>query len=101
LIQEVTMADSLRIRDPRLENAIKARSAYPTLDTIAGKTLVILNNEWTSMNEIVAYLSNALKERYGLAKVLSFPVPTGVAADEAVIREAARAGDFALVGLAN
>ena len=95
------MTDSIRIRDPRLENAITSRSSYPTLNTIAGKTMVVLNNEWTCMNEIVDYLATALKERYGLAKVLNFPVPTGVAADEAVIREAARDGDFALVGLAN
>jgi hypothetical protein len=89
------------MRDPRLENVVTARGSYPTLEGIAGKTMVILNNEWTSMNEIVDYLTKALKARYGLAKVVSFRVPTGLAADDSVIREAARVGDFALVGLAN
>jgi hypothetical protein len=95
------MNPTIRIRDPRLENVIAVRNTYPTLDTIAGKTMVILNNEWTCMNEIGDYLGKALQERYGVARVINIPVPTGVAADEAVIAQAARVADFAAVGLAN
>jgi hypothetical protein len=96
------MNQTIRIRDPRIESGVARRQGpYPTLDTIAGKTMVVLNNEWTCMNEIAGYLGNALKSRYGVARVLNFPVPVGVAADAAVIDEAARAGDFAVVGLAN
>lgn len=93
---------TLRIRDPRLENTPEARrSAYPTLDTLAGKTMVILNNEWTAMNEIAAYLTRVMQERFGVAKVVQFRVPSGLPAEESTIREAARLGDFAAVGLAN
>ena len=63
--------------------------------------MAVLTNGWTSMDVIVARLTETLKSRYGVAKVLSFAVPVAVAADEAVLEEAARSADFALVGLAN
>jgi len=95
------MRDMLKILDPRGEAIAHEKRSYPTLDTIAGKTMVVLNNGWTCMDEIAEYLGNALKSRYGVARVVSFPVPTGVAADPSVLRAAAEVGDFVAVGLAN
>jgi hypothetical protein len=90
------------IRDPRIESNAKAHTgSYPTLDTLRGKTLVILNNGWTSMNEIAATLAAELKQRYGIREVVGFSVPIGNPADESVLREAAAIADFAAVGLAN
>lgn len=95
------MPGSLRIRDPRFEKAVKRASVQPTLDSLAGKTLAILNNGWTSMDAMAAHLTEALKRRYGVANVISFSVPVANPAAPAILAEAASRADFAAVGLAN
>jgi hypothetical protein len=91
----------LWIRDPRLSAAQRAKPSYPTVDTLAGKTLAIFNNSWTCMDEIAQWLGNTMAKRYGVKAVLNFPVPIASAVDKALLDEAARTADFAVVGLAN
>lgn len=95
------MPDFIRIRNPRGERKEHGNRVYPTLDTLEGKTLVVLNNTWTSMDEISKYLGETMKERYGISKHVEIEIPVGKGADDAVIAEAARIADFAVVGLAN
>jgi hypothetical protein len=95
------MSNLIRVRDPRYDAGGERTATYPTLQTLSGKTLVILNNGWTCMNELAAYLGEELKRRYDVAKVVSLPVPISSAGPEETIREASRVGDFAVVGLAN
>jgi hypothetical protein len=94
------MSATVWVRDPRFVESKQARRPYPTLDTLQGKTLAILNNSWTSMDEIADILGKAFKERFGVAKVVNYEVPIASECDESIMRDAARA-DFAIVGLAN
>ncbi|MDR5651685.1 hypothetical protein RGD00_03650 [Xinfangfangia sp. LG-4] len=95
------MTDFIRIRNPRGELAAHGARVYPTLNSLEGKRMVVLNNHWTCMDEIADHIGAALRARHGVAEVLTFSVPVGTAAEEAVIAEAASKADFALVGLAN
>ena len=95
------MQDFIRIRDPRYDNSEKKDRVIHTLDSLAGKTLAILNNGWTAMNEIAELLTEKLKERYGVVNVLQFGVPSAGAADPQVMRDATTKADFVIVGLAN
>lgn len=95
------MTARLLIHDPRARARRAGAQTYPKIDTLRGKTMVVLNNHWTCMDEMVDHLGTALKARYGVREVIQFDVPVSVSVDEAVIAEAARLGDFAVVGLAN
>jgi hypothetical protein len=95
------MNDFIEIRNPRLENSVAAQNEYPTLKDLSGKTMVVLNNRWAAMDEIVVHMSKLMKERYGIADVKEFTIPSGEAPPDALFHEAVKAGDFALVGLAN
>lgn len=95
------MAGFINIRDPRTESAVHSTKTLPTLDQLAGKTMVVLNNGWTSMDRIVARLQHGLRTRHGIGEVVSFAIPVAVAADVAVIDAASKRADFAIVGLAN
>jgi hypothetical protein len=94
------MSATIWIRDPRYVETGKAKRSYATLDSLQGKTMAIMNNSWTSMDEIAAILGNEFKKRFGVAKVITYPVPTASACEESIMRDAAKA-DFAIVGLAN
>ena len=95
------MTARLFIHDPRGRARSAGAQLYPKIDTLRGKTMVVLNNHWTCMDEMIDHLGAALKSRYGVKEVIQFDVPVSTSVDEAVIAEAARRGDFAVVGLAN
>lgn len=95
------MMERLLIHDPRAKARRAAAQLYPKIDGLQGKTMVVLNNHWTCMDEMIDHLGAALKSRHGVKEVIQFDVPVSTAVDEAVIAEAARLGDFVVVGLAN
>ena len=95
------MQDLIRIRDPRFEHINQKDRAISTLGNLAGKTMVILNNGWSSMDEIAAMLTAKMKERFGVADVLQFGVPSAAAAAPNVFKQTREKADFVIVGLAN
>lgn len=89
------------VRDPRAEVPRGGARALPQLEAIAGKTLALLSNGWTSMDRIAARLGEGLKARYGVKDVLLLPIPISTPAENSLIDTVLQRADFAVVGLAN
>lgn len=95
------MARTIYILDPRAETRPIAERPLPKLPDLAGRTVAILNNGWTSMDRLADHLATALKNHYGVADIVHVPIPITSAADPAVLDRVAQQADFAIVGLAN
>jgi hypothetical protein len=100
-LEDQAVQDFIRIRDPRFDGTHQNDRAIRTLASLAGKTMVILNNGWSSMNEIADMLTATMKQRFGVADVIQFGVPSAGAAAPDVFRQTRAKADFVVVGLAN
>jgi hypothetical protein len=63
----------------------------PAVSNLAGKRIAFLNNGWLSFTRIGARMEQALKQRFGIAEMKTWPIPTSCAAE----------ADAAIVGMAN
>lgn len=95
------MLQTIFIRDPRTELPDSGETSLPKLNGLAGKTLAIVSNGWTSMDRISARLVEGLKTRYGIGEVLLFTVPIASPGAPDVFNAVVDRADFAIVGLAN
>ena len=95
------MTKTIFIRDPRAELPDSGRISLPKLSGLAGMTLAIVSNGWTSMDRISDRLVEGLKTRYGIGEVLRFTVPIASPGTPEVFNAVVDRADFAIVGLAN
>ena len=72
-----------------------------TLDSLQGKVVGILSNEWTSLATLWPKLSDHLKMRYGVAETFKVRVPTTQPAPEVLLDEVATKSDAVIAGMAN
>ena len=54
------MTERLFIHDPRAKARDAAAQLYPKIDGLQGKTMVVLNNHWTCMDEMIDHLGALL-----------------------------------------
>ncbi len=95
------MPQPICIRDPRADVSHSSQTHLPKLNRLAGKTVAIVSNGWTSMDRICARLVEGLKTRYGIGEVLAFTVPIASPGAPEVFNAVVDRADFAIVGLAN
>jgi hypothetical protein len=91
----------LTILSPAAESWRPMDNVIPRVDDLRGKTVVILNNRWTSMNIISEQIAILLKEQYGAAEVFEKLIPLASAAPQETFIEVEREAQLAIVGLAN
>lgn len=80
---------------------LKARLASPVGD-LTGKTAAFVDNGWWSLGVTLDHFERALRQRYGLQKVLRVKNPDLTRPlDGKLMDQLAREADIAIVGLGN
>ena len=95
------MTRKIEVLSPAAEAWRPDESVDVFVDDLAGKTVAILNNRWTSMDVIADYLTRLLKEEYGVTQVFQVQVPIASPPPQEVFDEVVERADLAVVGLAN
>ena len=79
---------SLRVLDPRAEDAVATASRPARLASLEGRTVGLLDNGKIRVRELLDHMEDILRSRYGVANVLrlrkpdaSRPAPPEVMAD--------------------
>lgn len=91
----------ISILDPTGLCAEKDERVLGPIGGLEGKVVAILNNGWKSMNLMAEIFEEELRKRYGVAKVITQPLPLAEPVPAAVLDELAQAAHLAIVGLAN
>lgn len=73
----------------------------PAVSDLAGKRIAFLNNGWLSFTRIGARMEQALKQRFGIAQMKTWPIPTSCAPEPGLLERVAAEADAAIVGMAN
>lgn len=66
---------SLRVLDPRAEDAIATASRPARLASLAGQTIGLLDNGKLRVRELLDHMEDMLRSRYGVANVLRLRKP--------------------------
>ena len=73
----------------------------PAVGDLAGKTIALLDNGWSSFAKIVARMDDALRRRYGVAAVRVHRISASSAVPPELVDRIVAECDAAIVGLAN
>jgi hypothetical protein len=79
----------------------QATSGWHPLNELRGARVVIVNNHWTSMDQLSRMLTERLLAEYQVASVNQVGLPTSAAPPRGLLEGAAEGADLAIVGLAN
>jgi hypothetical protein len=72
----------------------------PRLDSMKGKRIGILYNNWQAMDYITTEYSKLLVDEYGAKEAFGIAMPSTVAMPEALLHDVTSRCDGAIVGLA-
>lgn len=71
------------------------------MDSLAGKTVGVINNRWRSMHIITDELRMLLKEEHGVARIVEKQCASAYPMPPAQLLELAREADAVICGIAN
>ena len=92
---------TLRVFDPSVEITLTGRVRKIASDSFEGKRLAVLNNGWRSMDLMSRMFGAYFPQRYGVASVREWRIPTSNETPASLLEEVAANADLAIVGLAN
>jgi hypothetical protein len=92
--------DVLEYLDPVSPNADK-KLFVPAVGDLKGKTIAFLNNGWQSYTAMGRRVEQVLTERFGIAAMRTYPIPTSCAPPAGLLDRVAEECDAAVVGMAN
>jgi len=73
----------------------------PAVGALEGKTIGFLSNGWRSYNAMGEHIERVLRERFGIAAMRRYPIPTSCAPPPGLLDQVAAECDAAVVGMAN
>ena len=92
---------TIRVFDPSVETKV-ARTVRKTVShSLDGMRVAVLNNGWRSMDLMSRTFAKYFPERYGVAAVREWRIPTSNETPAALLEEVVATSDVAIVGLAN
>jgi hypothetical protein len=91
----------IRVFDPSVEVSVERGVRKTISHSLEGMRLAVLNNGWRSMDLMSRMFTTYFPERYGVASVREWRIPTSNETPVALLEEVASTSDFAIVGLAN
>jgi hypothetical protein len=102
MAKEQGMAEQVRVYLPHVEEEASGAGMADRLDTLAGKTIGLLNNGWRSVNIMYEEFTRLLIDKYEVGSVIqkSKPYPSLPLAKE-TLGELAEAADGVIVALGN
>ena len=91
----------IRVFDPSVDVVVERAVRKTISHSLEGMRLAVLNNGWRSMDLMSRMFVTYFPERYGVASVREWRIPTSNETPVALLEEVAATSDFAIVGLAN
>ena len=91
---------TLEYLDPVSPN-LEKKLFVPAVGEIKGKRIAFVNNGWLSFTKIGARMAEALKERYGIADMPTYPILSSGPPAPGLLDRVVDECDAAIVGLAN
>lgn len=92
---------TLRVLDPSVQVQAVERVRKTASASLEGLRLAVLNNGWRSMDLMSATFAAYFPERYRVASVREWRIPTSNETPVSLLEEVAANADLAIVGLAN
>ena len=91
---------TLEYLDPVSPNTDK-KLFVPAVGELKGKTIGFLTNGWSSFNTMGSRIEKEFRERFGIAGIRTYPIPTSCAPPPGLLDRVAEECDAAIVGMAN
>lgn len=92
---------TIRVFDPSVEMKVEQTVRKTVSHSLEGMRVAVLNNGWRSMDLMSRTFSQYFPERYGVAAVREWRIPTSNETPAALLEEVVATSDVAIVGLAN
>jgi hypothetical protein len=92
---------TIRVFDPSVEVKVERTVRKTVSHSLDGMRVAVLNNGWRSMDLMARTFARYFPERYGVAAVREWRIPTSNETPPAVLEEVVATSDVAIVGLAN
>ena len=94
------MPSSIEYLDPTSPDT-NNKLAIPTIATLNQRKVAFVNNGWRSFTKMGLQMEATLAERYGVAEMLTYPIPTAGPPESVLFDQIRNECDVAVVGLAN
>ena len=91
---------SIEYLDPVSPNTDK-KLYVPAVGDLKGKTIAFLTNGWSSYNAMGARIEQVFSERFSIAGMRTYEIPTSCAPPAGLLERVAEECDAAIVGMAN
>lgn len=78
-----------------------AKRNWQPLKELKNARIVVVNNHWTSMDQLASQLTGRLRAEFQVQSVSEVSLPTSAAPPVGLLEKAAETADLAIVGLAN
>ena len=92
--------DMIEYLDPVSPNLDK-KLIVAAVGPLEGKTIGFLSNGWRSYDAMGERIEQVFRERFGIAAMRRYPIPTSCAPPEGLLDRVAAECDAAIVGMAN
>jgi len=92
---------TIRVFDPSVQMKAERTIRKTVSHSLDGMRVAVLNNGWRSMDLMSRTFAKYFPERYGVAAVREWRIPTSNETPAALLEEVVATSDVAIVGLAN
>lgn len=97
----MTQARTIRILEPVARSTALAEGTLRGVESLRGKTVGLLSNEWRCVKILFEHLPGLLKTRYGAAGAFKEKVELSLAGPDELLDDVARRSDTVIVAMAN
>ena len=93
--------NTIRILEPVARGAALAEGTLQSIDSLKGRTIGLLSNEWRCVKILFDHLPGLLTSQFGAAGAFKEKVELSLAGPDALLDDVARRGDAVIVAMAN
>ena len=94
-------ADTIRILEPVARGNALAEGTLQSIDSLKGKTVGLLSNEWRCVKILFQHMPGLLTSRFGAAGAFKEKVELSLAGPDALLDDVAQRADAVIVAMAN
>lgn len=97
----MNQAGTIRILEPVARGRALATGTLQGIDSLKGKTVGLLSNEWRCVKILFEYMPGVLTSQFGAADVLKEKVELSLAGPDALLDDVAKRSHAVIVAMAN
>ncbi|MEE8433646.1 MAG: hypothetical protein V3S64_02555 [bacterium] len=94
-------AGTIRILEPVARGTALAAGTLQGIDSLKGKTVGLLSNEWRCVKILFEHMADVLTSQFGAADVFKEKVELSLAGPDALLDDVAQRTDAVIVAMAN